>query len=228
MSYVALILSPIVWAMDQVLNLLHALVGNYGVAIIGLSIVVRVVMLPITNAAIRTEARDREVQLAMQPALADARTRLRGRDRFERIDEIYTEHSYHPVRAMVSLLPLFLQLPFLLSALVLLSDNSQLYGVPFLFIADLSRPDGLLPLALPGGTIAVNVLPIAITLVALVDAWAKKDMTGSMRVRFAIVAAVIAVLIYPLSAALCLYWLTSNLFSFARTLIGRAGSSQEV
>lgn len=219
MAIVAALLSPIIWAMDLVLGLLHGLTGSYGLAIILLSLLVRLLTAPITHMAAAAEAREQAVQRAMAPALERARRELRGRERFERVEAIYLAHGYHPIRSVLSLAPIGLQLPFLLSALFLLIDSDALQGIPFLVISDLARADQLLPLW-PG--LAVNLLPILITVVALTESLVRPEQTRAMRARFLIVAVVIAALIYPLPAGVCLYWLASNVWSLVLTLAVRA------
>ncbi|WP_295813311.1 membrane protein insertase YidC [uncultured Nitratireductor sp.] len=217
MDIVATILWPIIVAMEFVLDGFHAVSGSYGIAIILLSAVVRVVTSPISRIGRRQAQRERLVQARMQPELAEARAQYTGRERFERIETIYAEHSYHPIQSMASLLPLVVQVPFLLAALLLLVDHPELVGARFLFISDLSKPDALLQLSFVGT--AINILPLLLTAVALLESFIDPNATRSSRNRFMIVAIVLLVLIYTLPAAVCLYWLASNVWSlFAAVL----------
>jgi YidC/Oxa1 family membrane protein insertase len=222
MSFLTLVLAPIIEAMRVVLVALHQLTGSYGVAIILLSVVVRLVTAPISNIAARAGARDREVQLAMESEFREIRATSKGRERFERTEALYNKHNYHPIKSVASLLPLFLQIPFLLAALFLLSDYPPLTREPFLWIPDLLKPDGLLPL----GSVSINVLPLLITLVAFVESAIKVDSTRSERIRFLIIGLVIVVLIYPAPASVCLYWLTSTVLSLLRSLVEALGARQ--
>lgn len=215
MEFVQLLLTPIIWVMSQVLGLLHTVTGVYGLAIIGLSILVRLAMTPISKIAAKAEETERAVQAAMEPDLFKAKKELKGREQFEQIEKIYEAHGYHPIKSVVSLLPIALQIPFLLSALFLLVGNPLIEGRSFLFVNDLGAPDGLLNL----GAFSVNLLPLLLTCVALFESHLRRGQTQAMKVRFLIVSVVIAVLIYPLPAAVCLYWLTSNVWSFAATVL---------
>jgi YidC/Oxa1 family membrane protein insertase len=215
MEILKTILWPLIAGLESLLALIHSVTGSYGVSIILLSILVSAVLLPVSAQARRMEAKDKERLDLMAPKLAEIRARYTGQERFEKTDEVYQEHGYHPIKSTVSLLPLLIQLPFLLAALFLLSDYPPIQGQPFLFIHDLSEPDGLLKL----GKLAVNVLPIALVGVTLTEAWLKKESTSQSRRRFLIVALVILVLIYPAPAGVCLYWFTSTCFSLARTLV---------
>ena len=110
------------------------------------------------------------------------------------------------------MIPLLFQIPFLLAALFLLIDYPPLAGQPFGFIADLSQPDRLLEL---GNAVSINVVPLLLTAVALLDSALKPEATPQSRIKFLIVSLVLVVLIYPLPAGVCVYWLASNVFSLA-------------
>ena len=213
MEWAAWLLSPLIAAMRFLLETLYTLTGNYGISIILLSCAVRLALSPIVRLAIRTEERATAKQRAMEPQLAEINATSRGRERFERTELIYREHGYHPIHNVVAILPVFLQVPFLLAALILLSNDMELANERFLFIRDLLRPDMLIG----GNGWSINVLPILITLVAVGESAIKYHGDRGARARFIIVAVVIALLIYPAAAGVCLYWLTSTLLSFGRT-----------
>ena len=215
MAWAAWALSPIIFAMGFLLNALYGVTGSYGVSIILLSSAVRLGLSPIIRLAARREELAAAKQKAMEPQLAEIRASSTGRERFERTEQIYQEHGYHPIQSTTSILPLFLQIPFLLAALFLLSNDVQLANERFLFIRDLLRPDMLIR----GANWSINALPILITVVALAESAIKYRGNRNAQVRFLVVAVVIALLIYAAPAGVCLYWLTSNLLSFGRTAL---------
>jgi YidC/Oxa1 family membrane protein insertase len=217
MEAVSLILSPIVAAMRVFVDVAFGVTDNFGIAIVLLSTAVRLLTLPIAKLAARSQQRARRVQAEMASEMAAIRSESRGRERFERTEALYKRHGYHPIHSVTSTLPLFLQLPFLLSALLLLSNYPPLAGAGFLFIPDLSRPDGLIA----GGDFRINLLPLLITGVALLESIVGTDSDAAAKRRFLIIAVVIALLIYSAPAAVCLYWLTSNLLSFGSATMRR-------
>lgn len=221
MAFLSLMLYPIIEAMRAVLVAIHQMTGSYGIAIILLSLIVRLITAPIAGLAARSEERHRQVQMAMEPDLRTIYAISKGRERFERIEALYARHHYHPIKSAVSMLPLFLQIPFLLSALILLSDFAPLEGERFLLIADLLKPDGLLKLA--GSN--VNLLPLLIPMIALIESAIGTNSTRSTRIRFMVVTVVIVLLIYDAPAGVCLYWLTSNVASLARGLFSVCASA---
>lgn len=219
MDFLQKVLWPLTSLLRLVLEAIVPIVHSYGLAVMLLSILVSVMLTPITRAARRMEMFDKERQERMAPLIAEVRANYRGQDRFEKTDEIYQQFNYHPVKSMGSLLPLLVQLPFLLAALFLLLDYPPLAGQSFLFIGDLSRPDGAISLLGEGRS--VNALPLILTLVAIIDSVIRPEATRQTRLRFLIVSAVLVILIYPFPAAVCLYWLTSNLVSLIRSIVGR-------
>ncbi|MEI5678674.1 MULTISPECIES: membrane protein insertase YidC [unclassified Mesorhizobium] len=214
MQLLEFIISPLTWVFQTVYEGIFAATGNYGISIILLSLAATLITSPIARKARELEQKEKVRQDEMAPLVAAARERYKGRDRFEKIDEIYQAHGYHPIKSMASLAPLLLQLPFLLAALFMLVNYPPLAGQGFLFVQDLSKPDAL---ALLPGSYALNILPIALTAIALLDSFTKPEATAQSRRRFLIVSLVLLALIYPFPAAVCLYWLCSNFWSLIRS-----------
>jgi len=146
-------LFPVVWAMGQLLRLLIAAFGSPGPAIVALSLAMTGVTWPLARLGARHEARVRATLLAMEPELAEARRRHKGEERFHAVDAIYTRHRWHPIKASLTATGFLISVPFLIASLLLLIDHPALRGQPFLAIADLSRPDGLLALGGVGGIV---------------------------------------------------------------------------
>lgn len=175
-----------------------------------LSTIVRFAATPVSRRARMAEQREQAVQAKMSLAIAEIKSSHKGRERFEAIEALYEKHGYHPIHSMASLLPLLLQIPILLAALLLLTSHEQIRGQSFIFLRDLGAPDRLLSL---DGVGAVNLLPLLLTLIAITEAVFKQGATAGSRAKFFVVSAVIALLIYPLPSGVCLYWLTSNIWS---------------
>ena len=213
MDAVDILLYPAIGPMRFVFELLYRVVGSYGLAIIATSAVVRLVTYPINKASARLEAREQLTQAAMAEAITAAKLAYKGRERFEAIDAIYRAHNYHPIKSLVTLVPLLLQIPLLLAAVKLFIDYPALISAKFVFINDLSQPDGLLAL----GDLKINLVPIALALIAVLDSLLNPRMTRQSQLRFLAITVVLLALIYPLPAAVCLYWFASNLWSFAHT-----------
>jgi len=223
-SLVEVVLGPIIWVMTQVLELAHRLTGGYGLAIIVLSFVVSLALTPLALISRRAEQREKALHDALKPGLDEARAKYRGEQRFNAIEKVYKAHNYHPIMALRSLSGLALQLPFLIAALLLLIDYPPLQGARFLVIQDLGQPDRLLAL----GGLTVNLLPLAMVAISLLDAWANPLMGREAAVRFAILAVGLFLLVYALPAAVVLYWTCNNLWALGRTLLRRRTPSTPI
>jgi YidC/Oxa1 family membrane protein insertase len=121
-------------------------VGNWGLAIILLTFVVKLVLFPLTYRQMQSMGRMKE----LKPEL-DRINELYGDDREKKgaaIMELYRKRGVNP---MAGCFPMLLQLPIWFSLYASLSSNVELFQAPFvLWWTDLSSPDHLffLPLAL--------------------------------------------------------------------------------
>lgn len=218
MEYLETILFPLIYVLGAVLEVFQDFTGSYGIAIILLSVFVSVITYPLAIHAQKIELRDKQLHEAMAPKLQYAKTNFKGERQFNEIEKIYAEYSYHPIKSVKSVAGFALQLPFLLSCLFLLWKFPPLVGQSFLFLADLSQPDGVFSV----GAIGINILPLVMVSVTLCETAIKPELTLGGRAKFSIITLVILALIYSLPSAVVLYWTTSNTISLIRTFIRRS------
>lgn len=128
------------------LALIHGFVGNWGIAIILLTVLVKLVLYPLTEKSFRSMARMRVLKPEM-----DRINELYKDDREKKgaaVMELYRKHKINPLGGC---LPSLLQLPVWFALYASLSTNVELYHAPFaLWWDDLSAPDPfyVLPLVL--------------------------------------------------------------------------------
>lgn len=214
------LLFPLIWLFGKVLEGFHDLTGSYGVSILGLSLFVALVTWPLARYAQKIEARDRALHEAMAPKIAAAKQQFKGEQRFHAIDAVYKQHNYHPIKSMKSVAGFGVQLPFLLTSLLLLISHPSLAGEKFLLVPNLSQPDALLCL----NGFSMNILPLAMTAVTLCEAFIKPEMTREGRRKFYFIAAGLLLLVYALPSGVVIYWTTSNLVSLAKSAFRAAKS----
>ncbi len=214
---------PLIACFKFLLETLHSITGDYGFAIILLSVCFSTVLMPIAKLVSKLEQKSKAAHDAMEPLIRKVRESYTGRERFERIDEIYNAHNYHPIKSMVSILPLLIQLPFLIAALLVLSNYGPLKEQSFFLVKDLSLPDAMVRFSIA----SVNLLPILVIIVSLFDSYIRVESTPESKKQFLIVCTVLALLIYQVPAAVCLYWLTTNLYSLARSAYHRYISARD-
>lgn len=214
MAFLEAILFPIVWVFRHVLEFLHSANDSYGLAIIGLSLFVAIISYPLTIYGRNIELKHKAIHDAMAPEIADIKSRLTGEERFNAIDAVYQNHRYHPIKSISTISGFAIQLPFLLSSLVLLVDYPPLVESSFFVIPDLSKPDNIIRI----GAYAINILPILMSVITIIEAMIKPEMDTVSRRRFLFVSIGMFIIVYALPSAVVLYWATSNFWSLLRTL----------
>lgn len=215
MTVLSWILWPFIALMGAVLEFYVSIFSAVGTAIIALSLTFCVLMIPVLKKMRRVEARITARMQAARRDLAAERGDLKGEALFNLTEKIYARHGYHPIQSVGQAASLFAMLPVLISSIILLTGSPLLAGHSFLFIPDLSQPDRLL-----GG---VNALPILMFALTAMDArYRYRDDRPSM-FKFMGISALLLVLVYDLASGLVLYWITSNLFSFAMAVAGQGG-----
>lgn len=194
--------------MLSILLSLHKLVRNYGAAIILMTILINIILYPLTIKRIKST---REMQ-ALQPKIA--RLKERYRDDPQRMNKelmkLYKEHGINP---MGGCWPMLLQIPIFLALFNMLREAIELRGAHFiLWIKDLSEPDTLG--MIPGIGIPIRVLPILMGIsmfyqqrISMISA----DPQQSRYMKY--LPLIFTFIFFGFPSGLVLYWLTSNLLT---------------
>ena len=234
--YHTLIASPIINAMVLIYNYIPF--KDIGVAIIVLTLIIRVILLPLSYKAARTQ---REIA-KIQPKLKEIQKKFKDNreEQAKRLMELYKEHKINPLAGIV---PILIQLPVLFALyrafMTVINDigSAPLYAfvsVPetinplFLGIVDLSKPS--IYLAIIAGLLQFGFSK-------MMNIYKKKDkkekskstglgsMMGSQMMYFLPVITVFFAMKLP--AGLPLYWSTTTLFSIAEQLWAKKKSAQK-
>jgi len=149
-----------------VLEFLYGLIPNYGIVIIIFSIIVKLLVYPLTK---KSYTSMKEMQ-KVQPLLAGLKEKYKSDP--QRLNKetmkLYKEHGVNPLGGC---LPMLLQFPFLISLFIVFRSTIQLRGAEFIpgWVTDLSQPDTLflLPFSIPFYGDQFNLLPIlmAVTMI---------------------------------------------------------------
>ena len=198
---------PLVW----VLNLFNDWIPNYGVAIILLTILVRLVFWPLTRKS--TEGMKKMQEL--QPKMKEIQKKFK--DNPQRLQqETWQLYRTEKVNPMSSCLPMLIQIPVFIALFNVLRSAVELRYAPFLWIADLSEPEGLFAAYLPFG--GLNILPILMAVsTGLQSAFTPSTGDKSQQKMMMIFMPVMMlVMFYSFPSALSLYWFLSNIFSIVQ------------
>ncbi|MDZ7640592.1 MAG: membrane protein insertase YidC [Desulfurivibrio sp.] len=123
----------------HVLNFFHGLVGNYGVAIIMVTIAIKIIFWPLTHKGLKSM----KVMQKIQPKMAKLREKYKD-DRQRQQQEMLKLYQTYKVNPLGGCLPMLLQIPVFFSLYKVLLQSVELRHAPFmLWINDLSAPDRL-------------------------------------------------------------------------------------
>ncbi|MBC7160138.1 MAG: membrane protein insertase YidC [Porphyrobacter sp.] len=209
-------MKPIFW----LLRTLYDAVGNFGVAIILLTVIIRALMFPVAQKGFASMAQMRAVQpkmKALQERHKDDRVKLQ-----QEMAKLYKDEKVNP---LAGCLPMLLQIPIFFALYKTLLVAIEMRHKPFvLWIRDLSAPDpatilnlfGLLPFT-PPSFLSIGVLAVLLG----VTMWLQfklnpATMDPVQQQVFMIMPWVLMFVMAPFAAGLLLYWITSNILTLAQ------------
>ncbi|MGY3228623.1 YidC/Oxa1 family membrane protein insertase [Luteibacter sp. HA06] len=132
-GWFTIIAQPLHWLLSQ----LHAISGNWGVAIILLVLLIKAALFKLTDAQFRSGARMRK----LQPRVAALKERY-GDDRVKMQQAMMELYKKEKVNPMAGCLPILITFPIFIGLLRVLSESIELRHAPFFgWIHDLSAPD---------------------------------------------------------------------------------------
>ncbi len=211
------------------LEALYSVVGNYGVAIILLSLSVKVLMFPLTYIADRWQAQVNATSTLLKPQLDAIKANYKGEEAHNRILAVYKEHNVSQFYTLRSLFGFLIQIPVFIAAFDMLAESFPLGEAGFLWIENLAKPDGFaaLPFVLPFFGGELNLLPFAMTALTIVAAIVQEeaalsaDLQRQQRIKLFLMSGAFFLLFYTFPAGMVLYWTSNNLFHLLKILPAR-------
>ncbi|MEG3759129.1 membrane protein insertase YidC [Pseudoalteromonas carrageenovora] len=197
------------WFISQplfvLLKWLHSILGNWGVAIIAITIIVKSLMYPLTKAQYTSMAKMR----ALQPKMAALKEKY-GDDRQKFGQATMEMYKKEKVNPMGGCFPILLQMPIFLALFYVFLESTELRHAEFvLWLTDLSAQDPyyVLPILFGASMFVTQKLqPMTVT-----DPMQQKMMT--------FMPVIFSVFFLWFPSGLVLYWLVSNLISIVQMLI---------
>jgi len=207
MNFGWVLIRPFSIAFFYMLQFLFGIFKDYGIAIIVFSILIKIVLYPLT----RKSYKSMHDMQALQPKISALRDK--HKDNPQKLNEetmkLYKKHGVNP---MGGCLPMLLQMPVLFALFNLFRTTIMLRHATFLggLIMDLSAPDQML-----GG---VNVLPILMSITMIFQQrLTNKDPKQKAMMYF--MPIFMAFIFYRLSAGLNLYYFMFNILTIAQELL---------
>jgi YidC/Oxa1 family membrane protein insertase len=199
-SFLTFIGKPIYWLLNQI----HDAVGNWGVAIIGVTLVIKLLFFPLSQSSYKSMAKMRKIQ----PRLKELQERFAdNRQRFNmEMMELYKKEKVNPLGGC---LPILVQIPVFMCLYWVLSETVEFRQAPFmLWIQDLSIQDPF------------YVLPVLMGISMKIQQGlnpAPIDPIQAKVMRMFPIVFTIFFLFFP--AGLVLYWVVNNTLSIIQQTI---------
>ncbi len=212
-GFFSIIALPLFW----ILKLFYRLIGNYGWAIILLTIIVRIPFIPLVNKSQKSMKKMQEIQ----PRVAEIREKYKKNPQRmqQEMMQLYKTHKVNPLGGC---LPILLQIPVFFALYKILLIAIELRQAPFmLWIKDLSAPDtlfGHLPHFIPLiGGFAVGPLPILMGATMVIQQKMTPTSLDPTQNKIMMIMPVIFTFLFlNFASGLVLYWLMNNVFSIAQ------------
>ncbi len=212
-GYLRVLEKPIFYYLDW----LFRLIGNFGVAIILLTVTIRALMFPIAQRQFASMAAMRAVQpkmKALQERYKDDKVRMQ--------QEVMALYKQEKVNPLAGCLPTLIQIPIFYALYKVLMLTIEMRHQHFvLWIKDLSAPDPLTPVNLfgllpfvPPHFIAIGVVPILLGISMYFQfKMNPQPMDDAQKQVFAILPWVLMFVMAPFAVGLQVYWITTNCIS---------------
>jgi YidC/Oxa1 family membrane protein insertase len=196
-GWVTILAKPLFWLLDQI----HAVVKNWGWAIIVLVVLLKAAFYGLNASAYRSMAKMK----AINPRIMELRERLKDKpqEMQQEMMRIYREEKVNPIGGC---LPILIQIPVFIALYTVLLASVEIRQAPWIgWITDLSIKDPYF------------VLPALMTISTLVQTALNPTPPDPMQAKMMwIMPLVFSVMFFFFPAGLVLYWLTNNILSIAQ------------
>ena len=189
--------SPLFW----LLNKLHDYVSNWGWAIVLLTIIVKAVLYPLTNASYRSMAKMR----AVAPRLQSLKEKY-GDDRMALQQAMMKMYKDEKINPLGGCLPMLLQIPVFIGLYWAIFTSVELRQAPWIgWITDLSRPDPWF------------ILPIIMAITMFIQTSLNPPPTDPLQAKMMkLMPVIFSVMFFFFPAGLVLYWVVNNILTIAQ------------
>lgn len=208
----------------EVLTYFNSILGNFGLAILLLTVCIRLILFPIANKSYNSMARMRK----HMPEIQKLKER-HSKDRHKLGQEMMKYYRDHKINPASGCLPLLIQIPVFFALYKVLYVTIEMRHAPFYgWIHDLSAPDptnlfnlfGLIPLSPPEWIPAIGVLPLLFSLTMVLQQKLNPPPNDeTQRMVMAWLPWIFLFLFAGFPAGLVLYWVWNNILSIIQQYI---------
>ena len=215
-GFLYFITKPLFFGIDYFFKLL----GNYGLAIIAITICIRLTFFPLANFSFRSMAKMK----ALQPEMVRLKE-LHKNDKMKLQQEMMALYKKEKVNPMSGCLPILVQIPVFFALYKVLFVTIEMRQMPFYgWIQDLSERDptsifnlfGLLPYDVPS-FLVIGAWPVAMGVSMWVQQKLNPAPTDAMQAKiFAFFPLFLTVILAPFPSGLVIYWTVNNILTMAQ------------
>ncbi len=187
-------------------------VSNWGVKIILMAIVLKIVLLPLTTKSFKSMAKLKQVQPKMKELQAKFKNDPKALQ--SAMQKLYREEGVNPLGGC---LPMLMQMPVFFALYRVLANSVQLRGAPFmLWIQDLSKPETFIPFQSPIlGLHGIGILALLMGIAMFIQQ--KMTMTDqSQKGMMYMMPIFMTFLFMRFPAGLTLYWFINNILTIGQ------------
>jgi YidC/Oxa1 family membrane protein insertase len=204
------------------MNGLYALGLSYGLCIILITIIIKLVFWPLTNASTKSMKR----MGALQPQMKAIQEKYKDdpKKMNQKVMEFMKENKVNPAAGC---LPILIQLPFFFGFFTMLRSAIELRGAQFLWACDLSQTDTVW--VIPFFNFPLNPLPLIMGATQLWQMRLTPPSPGMDPVQQKIMQympLMFLFILYNFSSGLTLYWTVQNLLTIAQMKLTKASSAK--
>ena len=215
-GFLYFITKPLFFGIDYFFKLL----GNYGLAIIAITICIRLAFFPLANFSFRSMAKMK----ALQPEMVRLKE-LHKDDKMKLQQEMMALYKKEKVNPMSGCLPILVQIPVFFALYKVLFVTIEMRQMPFYgWIQDLSERDptsifnlfGLLPYDVPS-FLVIGAWPVAMGVSMWVQQKLNPAPTDAMQAKiFMFFPLFLTVILAPFPSGLVIYWTVNNILTMAQ------------
>ncbi|MBQ7999878.1 MAG: YidC/Oxa1 family membrane protein insertase [Ruminococcus sp.] len=218
-------IGPLKILFEYIFEIAYAFTYNPGLSIVFLSLLINILVLPLYKRADAMQEEARVIENKLHNGVSHIKKSFSGDEKMMILQTYYRQNNYKPTDALKGSVSLLLEIPFFMAAYQFLSHLKILSGTSFGPIKDLGSPDGLLII----GGIAINVLPILMTLVNIISsAIYLKGFPLKTKIQLYGMALFFLVFLYSSPSGLVFYWTMNNVFSLVKTIFYKVKNPKRV
>ncbi|MEM4409546.1 MAG: membrane protein insertase YidC, partial [Candidatus Caldarchaeum sp.] len=188
--------------------------GNYGLSIIAITLIIRLLFLPLTLKSMESMKAMQEKLQALKPKIDEIKKKYKGDKARENQElmQLYTSHGINPLASLGGCLPLLIQIPVFIALYEVLLYSIELRHSSFLWVDNLAEPEHLFNI--PGVGVPFRILPLVMG-----ASWylsqkltpSTPGMEGPQAKIMEFMPIIFTILFWGLPSGLILYWTVSNI-----------------